>query len=299
VTVSIHTANVPSKRISAELTVFFGLTFALAWLCWFPFVLSELGALSLPTGIASNASLSYVIILAAGGAPMAAAIIVTFYFHRLSGLRELFKAVLLWRVPFRWYAAAFFTPVSAYAGAAIIYRVFVSDGTYTLPTIAQILNAFIGTFPFLLVLIIYEELGWRGFALPRLQVFHNPLKASVILGMIWSVWHFPYWFIHSYPYTKSLVMACLALASGTLSVMALTILMTWIYNSAKGSVLLMMILHAANNTSLTLITDPSMPNGTVILIGFGLLTVFALVVLAVYGPMLSKSPPVTDVVVEK
>ncbi|MEZ4559273.1 MAG: CPBP family intramembrane glutamic endopeptidase [Caldilineaceae bacterium] len=87
---------------------------------------------------------------------------------------------------------------------------------------------FVTNAPFML---ITEETGWRGFALPRLQAQHSALIASLLIGLIWGIWHTPLFFMagaqSSYPYVAFVLFA-----------MAESILTTWIFNHTHGSVLL-------------------------------------------------------------
>jgi membrane protease YdiL (CAAX protease family) len=104
----------------------------------------------------------------------------------------------------------------------------------------------------LALLVVGEELGWRGFALPRLQARFGGLGASVILGTLWAAWHLintaipgleRYWY---------------AFPAFGLFVVAQTILFTWIANHTRGSVLLAWLFHASINVagSLFAIGDP-------------------------------------------
>jgi membrane protease YdiL (CAAX protease family) len=79
-----------------------------------------------------------------------------------------------------------------------------------------------------------EELGWRGFALPRLQEHYSPLVANLIFGVIVAAWHLPLVFIGKLP-------AFLLIAT-----VAATILFGWIFNNTKGSVLLPLVAHAVD-----------------------------------------------------
>jgi membrane protease YdiL (CAAX protease family) len=99
---------------------------------------------------------------------------------------------------------------------------------------------------FVLVLLIGgplgEEFGWRGFALSALEARISPLWASLILGVIWAVWHLPLFFIsdsaqHSLPFGMYALLT-----------IPLTILITWVYHGAGDSMLLVMLFHASVNT---------------------------------------------------
>jgi len=100
---------------------------------------------------------------------------------------------------------------------------------------------------FFLYNIIYggisEEPGWRGFALPRLQAMFNPLVSSLILGVIWAVWHAPAHFggIQAQSVSDTLVQWIL--------IVLVNIIFTWLFNRTKGSILVTAFIHAAMNTT--------------------------------------------------
>jgi len=105
---------------------------------------------------------------------------------------------------------------------------------------------------FFLYNIIYgglsEEPGWRGFALPRLQAKFNPLVSSLILGVIWAVWHAPARFggIEAKSLSDTLVEWVL--------IVLVTVIFTWFYNRTKGSILVTALLHPAMNTATSFLT---------------------------------------------
>ena len=88
-----------------------------------------------------------------------------------------------------------------------------------------------------------EELGWRGFALPRLQRKHSALTSSFLLSIAWAGWHLPAFF-----YVPSYVALGLWILPGFfLGILAGTIVLTWLYNSSHGSVLAVVLWHASFN----------------------------------------------------
>ena len=102
-----------------------------------------------------------------------------------------------------------------------------------------------------LVLILFlgaglgEELGWRGFALPRLQSRMNALRASLVLGAFWGAWHFPnLWWPGEDPWIRAYQYPRIFLGS-----IAVAVIYTWVYNSTKGSLLVVAVIHASNNAS--------------------------------------------------
>jgi len=88
-----------------------------------------------------------------------------------------------------------------------------------------------------------EEFGWRGYVLPRLQAKWNALVSSLILGVIWALWHLPLWFIpedeHSQTFFGTRLVAWLAIS----------VMMTWIFNNTNGSVLAVMVFHGSANAT--------------------------------------------------
>ncbi len=86
-----------------------------------------------------------------------------------------------------------------------------------------------------------EEFGWRGFALPRLLQHRHPLAAALILGAIWWAWHLPTFFI------PTLSQSHLSIPFFLLNSLALSVIMTWLYQRAQGDLLLMILVHLTAN----------------------------------------------------
>jgi membrane protease YdiL (CAAX protease family) len=86
-----------------------------------------------------------------------------------------------------------------------------------------------------------EEPGWRGFALPKLQLKFSPLIASIILGFIWGLWHAPIYL----PQSQSIFQFIIFL----LNTLKITFMLTWLYNRTGGSVLATALLHTIGNLS--------------------------------------------------
>jgi len=124
-----------------------------------------------------------------------------------------------------------------------------------------------------------EEIGWRGYALPRLQAGRSALGASLILGVIWALWHLPLWLTGAPGRTPILY------AAFVVSVIALSVILTWVYNSTGGSLLMVVLLHATFNLPVTLAIDELGGRATVpVFLYFGLTVVAAIVVVIVAGP---------------
>ena len=86
-----------------------------------------------------------------------------------------------------------------------------------------------------------EEIGWRGFALPRLTDHFGVSLASIILGLVWAFWHLPLFFLRGADtYGQSFPLY-------VLQVTALSVAMAWLYMQTNGSLLLVMLMHSAVN----------------------------------------------------
>jgi len=100
-----------------------------------------------------------------------------------------------------------------------------------------------------------EEPGWRGFALPRLQRQAGPLWGTLILGMLWGLWHLPLYLRPVYLAATGVQEAgtsvaglSVAFVGSLLALTALAVIFTWVFNHTRGSLLLMMLLAASLNT---------------------------------------------------
>jgi membrane protease YdiL (CAAX protease family) len=87
---------------------------------------------------------------------------------------------------------------------------------------------------------LWEEVGWRGFALPRIQRLHGPVVGSLILGALWGLWHLPFFFgplARTGP-DATFVSASIALVEFSIGLTGLSVVMTWVLNNCGGSTLL-------------------------------------------------------------
>jgi membrane protease YdiL (CAAX protease family) len=131
------------------------------------------------------------------------------------------------------------------AGLALLISAMLPSGLGTYAP-ALTLAALPGFFIYMLIFTgLAEEPGWRGFALPRLQKRFNAEKSSLILGVIWAAWHYP--FLVYLNASAGFFPLVSLLAGYTIATVGWTIVNTWVYNSTR-SVLLVILLHAISNT---------------------------------------------------
>ena len=154
------------------------------------------------------------------------------------GLRELWHRLIQWRVGWRWWLAALL-PFGLY-GLATAVSGSLNSFTFTSATIGKILFSAEAGFLvyFFLRGAMGEELGLRGFALPRLQSNMSPFRASVIIGILWAGWHIP----------VLLNRDVVSIVAFLLLAFMLSFIFTWLFNGSGGSLIPVMIFHAAQNT---------------------------------------------------
>lgn len=202
------------------LTTFFVLAYALSWWAWILYAL----------GLFANPIASF--------GPFLAALVVLALTEGKTGIGGLFRRMIRWRVAPGWYAVALLLP-AVLAGIAAALNVLLGAQS---PSAAQLGGwpELLPTFAILLLIPgfggAWEEPGWRGYAVPRLQRGRSALVASVILGVLIAGWHLP------------LIVAGQVHYSDVVLILAAMIVVNWVFNNAKGSVLVVMLLHAANNT---------------------------------------------------
>jgi membrane protease YdiL (CAAX protease family) len=164
-----------------------------------------------------------------------------------AGVISLLKRYLLWRVGWRWYLAAFFLLPTLIVGGVYIYAALTGVPPDYSSVMAYKIFGASANLPLLIMpWFLYdfvsngEEIGWRGYVLPRLQAKHTALAASLILGVIWGFWHLPKFLSH---------WNTVSFAWFMVHTIAGAILYTWMYNGTRGSLLLVTLFHASSNTA--------------------------------------------------
>jgi len=180
--------------------------------------------------------------------PGLAAVIVSGWISGKAGIRALFEKLLIVRVGLRWYAFAIFILAFVSATAISLNNLFGTSAVSLLSTKMPPFSGPIELFINIVMLFIFsaifnsEELGWRGFALPKLQAKYNALTSSLILSIPWLFFHLPLFFkLGSSQADSSFI--CYGIG-----IIAQTVIFTWMYNNTRGSVLLAILLHASSNT---------------------------------------------------
>ena len=215
---------------SGSVVTFFVLTYALMWACF----------ITVAVSISSRTTPGIALVLLGAYAPSLVAVCLTARAEGAAGVGALLGRILNWRVGARWYLFAVGYVAAIKLTAAAVHRViagawpaFGGDSWYLVPLAIAFSTPFQAG----------EEIGWRGYALPRLAERFGIARASLLLGIIWAVWHLPQFFIvdadtHGQSFTVFVI-----------QVVALSVAMAWLYTGTNGSLLLVMLMHAAVNNS--------------------------------------------------
>lgn len=200
---------------------------------------------------------------------------------RVEGLRRLLAPLGRWRVPVRWYLVALLLPVAVNALALIIHVVGGGAPRYPgEPAPEQQVVPLVALPLVLVVFSLVEELGWRGYALPRLQRGVSALTASLIIGLIWTVWYIPLGM------TPDSTQGQIPHGWYLASTLAISVVLTWLFNSTDGSLVPVVLLHAcvpAANIILPVLPSAA-GDARVYAISSALYVFAALVIVAVHGP---------------
>jgi uncharacterized protein len=216
---------------------YFVLAYALSWAVELPLSASAQGWIQTPVPM----TLHY---LAAFG-PILSALILTAVIEGRHGIRRLLAGLFEWRVGLGWVLFSTLAPVALFLLAVFVE--YATPGKWTdLALLGEVdylpYLGFIGAFLlWLLTFGVGEEVGWRGFALPRLQKGHTALSATLILGIVWALWHLPAFFYKDTYVAMGLLPGLPVLL---LSILAASIVFTWLYNSTRGSLLMVILFHA-------------------------------------------------------
>ncbi len=223
------------------------------------------------------------VFLAMAAGPSLAGVLLTGIIDGKEGLRGLFSRMVRWRVNMRWYGVALLiTPlllVAILAALTLISPVFVPGIITTGDKTAILVFSIIGG----LAAGFFEELGWTGFAIPKMQKKHSAFATSIMLGVIWASWHLLPDFWGSYVaygevYVPHFLLWVVALP-------AYRILMVWVYNNT-GSLLVAQLMHASFAGSQFLLTPSAVSIADSVLwylIFTAALCVTAVVVVRIYG----------------
>lgn len=219
------------------LLMFFLLSFLLSWIIWVPLLLDHFKIVPL------NLSPGIVLIGRLFGTlgPATAAILVSFQRGGMDSVRRLLGQLKKWPIGWAWYAAAVIVYPSLVFVTAELYLLL--PHAQNLPFQSASLGTVLVTSIFMVISVLGEEIGWRGFALPLMQDNWRALKSSLILGTVWTVWHLPFWALldelalYGWWYW---LLGWAFISSGSIYI-------TWLMNNTYNSLFLVVLFHWSYN----------------------------------------------------
>ena len=217
------------KRTAAgSLVHFFVLTYALMWAFFIPVAVARI-----PVHAPSGA----VLLLLGAFAPSLVAVWLTARCEGRAGVRALLGRVFQWKVAARWYVFAAGYIAAIKLAVALVHRI----ATGAWPRFGdEPWYLIVAAIAFWTPFQAGEEIGWRGYALPRMAARFGFGGASILLGLIWAFWHLPQFFIPGYGQSFPLYVV---------QVTAVSVAFTWLYANTGGSLLPVMLLHSAHNNA--------------------------------------------------
>jgi len=270
----MNNSNSTIKR--HPVAAFYVLAFAITWLGWIPQALHGYGLISFDSPL-----LNFI----GSGGPTFAAVIVILLIKEKGGLRQLFGALLKLRVSFVWYVFVF---VFWFVLDAIALGIGVVFGQ-RFPPLSQF--GWIGLFPiFFTVLLsnVWEEIGWRGFALPRLQRSFSNMKIFFIMGLLWWLWHLPLLL------NPNAAMSRLPWYGVIISLLSSTVIYTWLYERTNRSLFFVSVFHAMSNTVAFVLLQLGGFESSYLFV-VGITAVFAIALILVYRRQWSiKATPISE-----
>ena len=262
---------------------YFALTFAISW-----------GGFLLVVGPGGFASTSWqtdtrfpFAILAMLAGPSVTGILLTSLLDGKAGLHDVLRRLLKWRVSAGWYAIALLpAPLLA---AAVLFALSLTSPIFTTNDKAAVLLSGIAAG----LTTVFEELGWTGFAVPRLRRRYDVVTTGIIVGVVWGAWHLLQGLFISGTYAGELslpVFVSMNFLAAVAQLTAYRVLLVWVYDRT-GSLLVVTLMHASLTASTIFIFTPLATGASFLIYVWGLAAALWIVVLgAAYSGQLSRQP---------
>lgn len=237
--------KVQPNRTDRQLWMFFLITFVYSWLLWLPFVLENFNLIVLSD---FNFSLMTLAVMLGAFGPLLASVVLIMRKSGWSGLKDFFTSTLSFRIKPFYYIVAFILPMLIAASAHYIVNL---SGIDSLPSNLFPENLSVSPYFLLIPYFVFillvgggqEEFGWRGYAQEPLQQKFGILNGSIILGLVWGVWHLPLWFMSGeghtyYPFSAFLIFT-----------VSMSVIIGWLYNASGKKLIIPLIVHSISNVS--------------------------------------------------
>jgi uncharacterized protein len=219
---------------------FIALSYLIAWAFWFSAAaVGDQGFYVKWIGMLVSVSWGSVLLVLGGMAPGIAALVLGWHPKRISDGGAKKQLILTFRELSTWCFVGFSLPIFI-LGLAMVPYIVRGRAILTMPLVIHglvffLLNLFLSSF--------WEEYGWRGYLLPRLQSHYTPITASIVLGVVWGPWHLPKQLL-LVP-RSNLLMEIIFLFM--IQIIVISILLSWLYNSSRARLLPAVLFHGSFN----------------------------------------------------
>jgi len=232
--------NLKEMMRKHPLFFFFLISYAFTWIVLIPYILSVWGLI--------KGSFDFLYIIKPFVGPTLAAVIMTGITEGKEGLHRLWRRLGQGRAGWQWYLL-----ILAAVPVLLLLGIVIQPGI--LASFQGLTPRLLVTYPLYFVIVFFgvalpEEIGWRGFALPRMQPRYGPLWGTLLLGVLWCFWHLIFFLTPGQgggPGT-SFSTLLVSFAYFFIMVMAFAIIFTWVFNHTGGSIFIANLLHAAIDT---------------------------------------------------
>ncbi len=216
---------------------FFVLAYLITWAFWIPFVVFAPSSSAFGSNPELRSSPFMLLQVLGNFGPTFAAILLLMFSGKRGELKDAFSRLLPHRAKLIWYIIVLFLPVGALLPGLFVYALL--GGNIAGFSILGLLMMFV---PAIFISGLGEEMGWRGYALTKLQMTKSPFNSSLIVGVLWGLWHLPiiYWVSSQTGlfFIAEFVLYVLLLTAGS-------IMFTWVFNATNKSLWMVILMHAA------------------------------------------------------
>lgn len=241
-----------------QIILFFLLAIGITWLCWIPtLIISNMRNYFVPSVLTFNLIFEegfqdsfhlIIFILNQAGiyGPFLAAILTLKVFNRKDDLKTLFKECINWKINPKWYVFILLIPLFINFGSLGLAALLMAEMSLTFNPgmgLSLILLMFLNN----LITSGLEEPGWRGFAVPELVKRYPAYKSSIIVGLVWAIWHYPYvFYLNYFELNLGVFLTILAMLGFTVLTTFGSVIYSWLYLNTK-SIFLLIIFHTLQN----------------------------------------------------
>lgn len=226
---------------------YFLLTYAYSWVIWLPSVLDGFG-LDLPFDVAGY---STVVVIIGAFAPLLAAFTLVARAEGRKGIKTFFARALDFRIKPIYLIIALGLPLVIHLLAHYLSLFIGLDVANTLFPAEMSISPLILAIPYFFLMLVLgggqEEFGWRGYALEPLQEKIGVIPASLVIGLVWGIWHLPLWFMAGDMHSAYSFLAFVLMTT------SISLIYTWLYNSSGKKLIVVLFFHAMNNTAAPLL----------------------------------------------